>query len=110
MNLRKLCFLLIGSALLGAVPAVSAQDFLCSRPIANGDYGAHYYQAVHAAEHLRESGSLWGYDPFWMAGYPEGLVSLVDNKAFLLALALAPARFHALVFNAEILLRNCILP
>ena len=89
---------------------VSAQDFLCSRPIANGDYGAHYYQAVHAAEHLRESGSLWGYDPFWMAGYPEGLVSLVDNKAFLLALALAPPRFHALVFNAEILLMLLAVP
>jgi len=89
---------------------VSAQDFLCSRPISNGDYSAHYYQAVHAAGHLRESGSLWGYDPFWMAGYPEGLISLIDNKVFLLALAHVPPRFHALAFNAGILLMLLAIP
>ncbi len=72
------------------------------RPILSGDYSLHFYEALHAAEHFRHSSSLWAYDPYWMAGYPDGLVALIDNKLLALAVALAPVGLQALVFNAGI--------
>jgi len=89
---------------------VSIHDRLASRPILNGDYAAHYYAAVHAADHFRNRGALWGYDPFWMSGYLEGLISLVDNKLFLAVLALVPYGARALVFNAVVLGALLALP
>ncbi len=79
---------------------VSIQDWL--HPIVSGDYSLHFYEALHAAEHFRRSSSLWAYDPYWMAGYPDGLVALIDNKLLALALALVPAGVQALVFNAGV--------
>src|ERR1051325_6508743 len=61
-----------------------------SEPMRSVDYVFHYYEASHAAEHLRTSWSYWGYDPFWMSGYNEGLVGLIDNKAFLAIVPLVP--------------------
>jgi hypothetical protein len=98
-------------ALHGALVArvVSLGDLLSGRPIIGGDYGAHYYQAVHAAGHLRSRGALWGYDPWWMAGYPEGLVGLVDGKIFLATLALTPAFMRPAVFDLLIVgMLSCV--
>jgi hypothetical protein len=89
---------------------VSVRELLGSGPIRGGDFTAHYYQAVHASEHLRRSGSVWGYDPYWMAGYAEGLISLIDNKLFLLVLAAVPASAHAAVFNATIVSMMLAVP
>src|SRR5262245_53879203 len=82
---------------------LSAGDDLWTRPIRNVDYAMHFYTARHLAERLRESGRLWGYDPGWMAGYPESLEALIDNKLFGLVLAAAPAGHEALLYNATVL-------
>ena len=76
---------------------------LASEPIRSLDYAAHFYSALHAVDHLRESGRLWGYDPFWMVGYPQGFVALIDDKLFCLLLLVAPRGWEALVFNAGVL-------
>jgi len=86
-------------ALLVSVPSELAQ-----KPIRNTDYTPHYYAARHAAEHVRNTGVYWGYDPYWMAGYPEGHVSTVDNKLFCTLLLVAPAGWEPLFFNGVILL------
>src|SRR5205807_6797941 len=77
---------------------------LLDEPIRSGDYSAHFYSAFHAGAHLSNTGAFWGYDPLWMAGYPEGLVGLLDNKLFCVLLSAIPHAWKALVFNAGILL------
>jgi len=85
-------------ALLLADPAA-----LTAVPIRSLDYAAHFYNARRAAEHVWQSGRLWGYDPFWMAGFPQGLVSLIDGKLFCLLMLFAPRGIEALVFNGAVL-------
>ncbi|MGH7897868.1 MAG: hypothetical protein ACREQQ_07940, partial [Candidatus Binatia bacterium] len=48
------------AAVLAVAPPLAE---LAVRPIRNVDYSAHYYQAVHGADHLRLAGAFWGYDP-----------------------------------------------
>jgi MFS family permease len=108
--LERVSPLLVGIVHVALVLSRLGIRGFASRPIANGDYAAHYYAAFHAAEHLRESRALWGYDPWWMAGYPEGLVSLVDDKLFLVLLAAVPASGRPLVFNAVIALILLAVP
>jgi hypothetical protein len=83
---------------------------LLDEPIRSGDYSAHFYSAVHAGAHFRNTGAFWGYDPFWMAGYPEGLVGLLDNKLFCVLLLAVPHACKALVFNAGILATLLAVP
>jgi hypothetical protein len=76
---------------------------IADKPIRNIDHAPHFYAALHAADHLRTCGALWGYDPFWMAGYPEGHVSLIDNKLFCALLLVTPPRWKILSFNLGVL-------
>jgi hypothetical protein len=100
---------LAGVAVVGVVQALlvfsllSAPSEIAARPIRNIDHAPHFYAALHAGRHLRTTGALWGYDPFWMAGYPEGHVSIIDNKLFCAFLLLVPERWKILAFNAAVL-------
>jgi hypothetical protein len=40
-------------------------------PVVVVDHAIHEYHGALGARFLRESGRTWGYDPFFMAGYPE---------------------------------------
>ena len=84
-------------------------------PITSGDGAYHYYQTLAVHRILNRGGHPWGYDPFFMAGYPAGVPFDVDAKgaelfchafsrlgfpqAFkawaLIALLLAPAMLYA---------------
>ena len=83
---------------------------LLAAPIRNDDSAGHFYSALHAAEHLQRGGAIWGYDPFWLAGYSEGVLGLVDNKLFSLAVSLAPDGAEATVYNAVFLLALVLPP
>ncbi len=41
------------------------------RPVIVVDHAIHLYHGALGARFLREHGTTWGYDPFFMAGYPE---------------------------------------
>jgi hypothetical protein len=107
---RHLVLLVFVVHLVLVLSLVSRHDRLASRPILNGDYTAHYYAAAHAGDHLLRRQALWGYDPFWMAGYVEGLISLIDNKLPLAVLAAVPAGARPLAFNAVVLGALLALP
>lgn len=77
---------------------------LASLPIRNDDSASHFYSALHADSHWRAVGLPFGYDPGWMAGYPEGAIGMVDNKLFYVLLSLAPAGWEAAAYNAGYLL------
>jgi len=98
-----------GVVVVGLVQALLVVSLLSDpaeigeKPIRNIDHAPHYYAALHAREHLRRAGALWGYDPFWMAGYPEGHVSLIDNKLFAILLLFAPIGWKVVFFNLGVL-------
>src|SRR2546423_7575194 len=83
---------------------------IAARPIRNIDHAPHFYSALHAADHLHNTGTLWGYDPFWMAGYPEGHVSLIDNKLLCTLLLVVPERWRTLAFNTAVLAMLASVP
>jgi hypothetical protein len=100
----KIC--LVGVALVHTLLVaglVSSFDDALSKPFRAQDYTPHFYADVHIAARLLSHGRFWGYDPFWMAGYPEGQVTLVDNKLYCLFVMLAPPGWEALAFNAGVL-------
>lgn len=41
------------------------------RPVVMADHAIHLYHGAIGARFVREHGTTWGYDPFFMAGYPE---------------------------------------
>jgi len=50
-------------------------------PIYQDDYSVHFYRALVMRRMLSESKAAWGYDPYFMAGYPVGTVMDTDNKS-----------------------------
>lgn len=52
-------------------------------PVADTDYATHWAE-TWTASHFLDDGHVWGYDPYFMAGYPGGL--LYHNSARLVAL------------------------
>jgi len=49
-------------------------QLLSSKPIVNVDLSGYYYMAFIAKRFLAESGRIWGFDPYFMAGYPADFV------------------------------------
>jgi len=56
----------------------SRESLFCDDPILNVDFSSQYYWAHAAREFTERSGKMWGYDPFFMAGYP---LDFVFNSA-----------------------------
>jgi len=89
---------------------VSLPDLAGSRPLGAIDYQSHYYEAMHARQRLHRDGSLLGYDPYLMVGYPEGTFGWIENRLFYLALAATPAGSEAVVFNFSVLVLLMTIP
>jgi len=76
--------------------AMPLAEWFNADPIVDRDYAYNFYN-VHAVKNVfAESGRFWGYDPHFMAGYPVGTISDINNKlAELLAIVfrgVEPAR------------------
>jgi len=69
---------------LGLALFVNWSDVVRNPPIHYTDYANHYAGVWEASHHL-ESGHLWGYSPFFHAGYPAGTLFEADNKGVELA-------------------------
>lgn len=52
---------------------------LANPPLADTDYATHWAETWSMA-HFLDHGRLWGYDPYFMAGYPGNALFDVDNK------------------------------
>ncbi len=100
--------------MLGLALFVSWNDVLHNPPIHYTDYAFHYAEVV-AARHFLEANQLWGYDPFFHAGFPGGTLFNADNKGIELASwALArlgiplPQAFDMLVLSLIALAPFCV--
>ena len=90
--------LVAGQAAL-VLRAMDWSDWTGKDPVVERDYAYNYYNVYAAKKFYETSGRLWGYDPYFMAGYPAGTLTDVNNKmAELLACLLAFAH-EAVVFK-----------
>jgi len=55
------------------------REWLNANPIVDRDYAFDFYNAHALVQCLKLSGHTWGYDPFWYAGYPIGVLIDVNN-------------------------------
>ena len=58
------------------------EDIFSNSPIYTDDYAMHFSQCLSAKRFLSSFGQCWGYDPFFLAGYPRGALVNADNKAW----------------------------
>src|SRR5262249_54993177 len=86
-------------------------DLLDNAPIHYTDYAVHFAEAEGTCRFLEE-GQIWGYSPFFQAGYAQGTVFDVDNKA----VELATCALHrsgattAVAFNLVVLTMFALAP
>ncbi|MBN1688365.1 MAG: hypothetical protein JW893_04635 [Candidatus Omnitrophica bacterium] len=94
--------LLMGLQIIFVVKVFPVQKLDLQTPILTHDMAFHHYQTQQALYLLKHFGKTWGYDPFYMAGYPTAVVNMTDNfgaafavgfLAFFLPLALAEKVF-----------------
>ena len=57
---------------------------LANPPLADTDFATHWAETWSMA-HFLDRGRLWGYDPYFMAGYPGNALFDIDNKLVALA-------------------------
>ena len=62
-----------------------------SEPIIDQDWGLHFHHLNSLAAFVRQDGSVWGYNPFFMAGYPSNTIQDLSIKFFeFVAVGLSP--------------------
>ncbi len=59
---------------------VNWRDVVDNPPLHYTDYAVHYAQTEAVCQFQQTAGRLWGYSPYFHAGYAEGTLFDVDNK------------------------------
>ncbi|OGL42491.1 MAG: hypothetical protein A2042_09300 [Candidatus Schekmanbacteria bacterium GWA2_38_11] len=82
MKIRSAILILIFlSHLLGVIGFLSNCDFLSHTTLLNDDYSIHFSHIDPVKRFFSDSGKLWGYSPFFMAGYPKSTIFDADAKS-----------------------------
>ena len=79
--MKKLLLILLLSA-YGITIFLKPSDIFSDAPVYTDDYAMHFSQCLAAKRFFSAAGRLWGYDPFFLAGYPSGTLVNADNKAW----------------------------
>jgi hypothetical protein len=85
MSKKLANFLLVLILLLSAYSItilLQPEDIFSSSPIYTDDYSMHFSHCLSARHFLSTFGKCWGYDPFFLAGFPHGALVNADNKAW----------------------------
>lgn len=56
--------------------------FIDNQPVIEQDWGLHFHHIKSMEEFWRQHRSLWGYNPFFMAGYPSNTIQDLSIKLF----------------------------
>lgn len=81
------------------------------QPLIEQDYGLHYHHILSAASLWADQRRLWGYNPFFMAGYPSNTIQDASIKLFELISIVAPdpiVAFKILVFLSAAFSPACV--
>ena len=98
-----ICILVLSAILTGVF--FRPQDILSNTPIYNDDYAMHFSQCLSAKHFFLTYGKCWAYDPFFLAGFPNGALVNADNKAWeLFYLLFSPLLGYGLGFKAYVII------
>lgn len=73
------------------------------QPVIMVDHAIHLYHGALGSRFLREHGTTWGYDPFFMAGYPETPVWDSSSNPSILFQGLAGGGYHPRAYKVGLL-------
>ena len=79
-------------------------------PLFSDDHSYHFYYSLLGSKFLTHHYTTWGYDPYFMAGYPKTIMSDPSNKIIEVLFALLPFISPAVVFKITILLTIVLVP
>ena len=86
-------------------------SYCLNKPIIQDDYALHYASSIESSTYLKRNHRIWGYNPYYSAGYPGGTVlSLSNHWAILLSVILGTILNPSLAFNLSIFIALLILP
>jgi len=86
------------------------EDILSRAPIYTDDYAMHFSQCLSTKRFVSSSGHCWGYDPFFLAGFPRGALVNADNKAWELFFFLLSPLSEGFAFKAYLILFLLLYP
>jgi hypothetical protein len=72
-------------------------------PVIVVDHALHLYHGALGSRFLRDHGTTWGFDPFFMAGYPETPVWDSSSNPSILFQAVAGGGYHPRAYNLGLL-------
>lgn len=84
--------------------------FTNNLPIGQKDYNLHFYGAFASSQVFYSSQHVWGYDPYFMAGYPVGVLLNLDNRLIELVVTGLSWLGEARAFNLVLFLMFALLP
>ena len=85
-------------------------DIFSSAPIYTDDYAMHLSQCLSTKRFVSSFGHCWGYDPFFLAGFPRGALVNADNKAWELFFYLLSPLSEGFAFKAYLILFLLLYP
>jgi hypothetical protein len=80
------------------------------RPLIDQDWGTHYHHLSSLKGHWESGHRLWGYNPFFMAGYPSNTIQDMSIKFFELAAMLTPGLASITAFKLWVFLAFSAIP
>ena len=80
------------------------RSLLEDRPVLMVDHAIHLYHGALGSQFLREHKSTWGYDPFFMAGYPETPVWDSSSNPSIAFELLGGGGYHPFAYKAGLFL------
>ena len=110
-GIKCVLVLLIGLHLLRSIllfPNLAA--ITNQHPVFSDDYSYHFYYSILGSRFLTNHYTTWGYDPYFMAGYPKTILSDPSNKITEIFIALFSFVSPAVVFKMTLLLTIMIVP
>lgn len=96
--------------LIGVFGFLSNCDFLSETSLLNDDYSIHFSHIEPVKKIFSETGKLWGYSPFFMAGYPKSTVFDADAKSAEIVALIFSSINSALVYKFYILFNFLMAP
>jgi hypothetical protein len=108
--MKKLLLLLLLAA-YGITVFLKPSDIVSEAPVYTDDYSMHFAQCLSTKSFLTSAGNCWGYDPFFLAGFPNGALVNADNKAWeLLVFVLSPLMPAGLAFKLYLIILLLLYP
>ncbi|WP_406700584.1 hypothetical protein V5E97_17440 [Singulisphaera sp. Ch08] len=78
-------------------------------PVLLVDHALHLYHGALGSQFLREHGTTWGIDPFFMAGYPESPIWDSSSNLSILFQYLAGGGYHPRAYNIGLLVCSILV-